>query len=83
MSPPPRAGEGSIFIAGLRSAMVCTLPEDTGIVSAWAVLLLIEAKITLSTDARATAGIRVPTMRRSEMRVVTACTNLFDRYFVP
>ena len=83
MSPPPRAGDGSIFIAGFSSDMVWTLPDAAGTVSASAVLLLIEAKMALSTDARATAGTSVPMTISNEMRETAACTNRFDRYFVP
>jgi hypothetical protein len=42
-------------------------------VSAWTTFDLMEAKIALKTEARATAGIKVPTTTRREMRETAAC----------
>jgi hypothetical protein len=62
--------------------MVCTLPLG-GSVSASAVFPLIEAKITLKTEARATAGMRDPTTINTEISDTAVRTSWAERYFIP
>src|SRR3989338_321875 len=81
MSPPPRAGVGSMFIAGFKSCIVWRLPELVT-VSAFAVESLIEFKITLKTEARATAGKKVPVMRSREIRETAERAKRFFLYIL-
>src|SRR3989338_8638824 len=76
MSPPPRAGVGSMFMAGLKSGMGCRLPADVT-TSACARDNLIELRIVLKTEARATADNSVPTMSSKEISDTAAWVNCF------
>src|SRR3990167_8356104 len=67
MSPPPRPPDGSMFIAGRRSGIVCTLPPPET-VSACAGEPVSALRMSLKTDAHAVAGTKVPTVTSREIR---------------
>ena len=68
MSPPPRAGAGSMFMAGFRSGIVWTL-SGAEMMFACAAFNLMEERNALKTDARAVSGLSVMQARNKDISV--------------
>src|SRR3989338_3477973 len=83
ISPPPRAGAGSMFIAGLRSGIVWRDPPTVEASADSVFKCRIEAKKSLKTPAFAVDGNTVTTMTIRDIKETATRADPVELYFTP